>query len=309
MVYDSLEQLIGNTPILNLKRFCQFKGANAEIFVKLERFNPGGSAKDRVALRMIERAEQEGTLKPGGTVIEPTSGNTGVGLAAITAAKGYRLILTMPDNMSVERVKLARAYGATVVLTPAVEGMAGAIKEAERIAQETPNGMIAGQFVNPANPEAHYLTTGPEIFRDCKGILDYFVAAVGTGGTLTGAGEYLKDKIKKLKIVAVEPESSAVLSGKPKGPHKIQGIGAGFVPEVLNKKLINEIIPVSDSDAFNTQKDLVRSEGILTGISSGAALYAALQLALRPENEGKRILAVLCDTGERYLSTEGFIED
>lgn len=302
-VYEDITQLIGNTPIVEPKRFAQKKGLKGRVLVKLESFNPGGSVKDRIAAAMIRAAEEDGRLKPGGTIIEPTSGNTGIGLAAVGTALGYHVILTMPETMSVERRELIAAFGGEVVLTEGSKGMKGAIEKAQELERETPNAIIMGQFVNPANPEAHRKTTGPEIWEATDGKVDIFVAGVGTGGTVTGVGEYLKEKNPDVKVVAVEPASSPVLEGGQSGPHKIQGIGAGFVPEVLNTEIYDEVIPISNETAYAAAKELARTDGILAGISSGAAVAAAAQLAQRPENEGKIIVALLPDTGDRYLST------
>ena len=302
----SVTELIGRTPLLELCNYEEDHGLQATILAKLECKNPAGSAKDRVAVNMIARAAEEGKLSPGATIIEPTSGNTGIGLAAVGAALGYHVILTMPDTMSVERRSLIAAYGAEIVLTPGSEGMAGAVAKAEALHRETPGSIIAGQFDNPANPEAHYRTTGPEIWEDTDGEVDIFVAGVGTGGTITGTGEYLKEKKPEVKIVAVEPASSPVLSEGVSGPHKIQGIGAGFVPETLNTSIYDEIIKVENEDAFETGKYLAAEEAILAGISSGAALYAAIQLAKREENKGKTIVVLLPDNGDRYYSTPLF---
>ena len=307
-VYTSAAELIGKTPILELTHIEEKYGLKAKLLAKLEYFNPAGSVKDRIAKAMIEDAEASGKLKPGATIIEPTSGNTGIGLASVAAAKGYRLIITMPETMSVERRQIMKAYGAELVLTEGAKGMKGAIAKAEELAKEIPNSFIPGQFVNPANPAIHKATTGPEIFEDTDGEVDIFVAGVGTGGTITGTGEYLKEKKASVKVVAVEPADSPVLSKGTAGPHKIQGIGAGFVPDVLNTSVYDEVIPVSNDDAFATGRELGRSEGVLVGISSGAALFAAIELAKRPENEGKTIVALLPDTGDRYLSTALFSE-
>ncbi len=307
-IYNSLTELIGNTPLLALNNYNRNRGLKAEIIAKLEYFNPAGSVKDRVALNMINDAEQKGLLKPGSVIIEPTSGNTGIGLAAVASARGYRAILTMPDTMSIERRNLLKAFGAEIVLTEGAKGMKGAIERAEELVKEIPGGFIPGQFDNPANPEVHRKTTGAEIWKDTEGKVDLFVAAVGTGGTLTGVGEYLKGQNPSIKIVAVEPADSPVLSGGNPGPHKIQGIGAGFVPKVLNTDIYDEIIQVSNEDAFDTAKASAKEEGLLVGISSGAALWAATQLAKRTENEGKRMVVLLPDTGERYLSTPNFID-
>ena len=307
-IYTSADQLIGKTPILELTNIEQEKGLKARVLAKLEYFNPAGSVKDRIAKAIIDDAEQSGKLKPGATLIEPTSGNTGIGLASVAAARGYRLIITMPETMSVERRQLIKAYGAEIVLTEGAKGMKGAIAKAEELAAEIENSFIPGQFVNPANPRAHYNTTGPEIWEDTDGKVDIFVAGVGTGGTITGVGEYLKSQNPGVKVVAVEPASSAVLSTGVAGAHKIQGIGAGFVPDVLNTKVYDEIIAVSNEDAFETGRLIGHSEGILTGISSGAAAWAAIELAKRPENEGKNIVVLLPDTGDRYLSTPLFAD-
>ena len=305
-IYTSADQLIGHTPLLELTHLEKAEGLKAKILAKLEYFNPAGSAKDRVAKAMIDDAEAKGLLKEGSVIIEPTSGNTGIGLAAVAAARGYRTIIVMPETMSLERRQLMKAYGAELVLTEGAKGMSGAIAKAEQLAKEIPGGFVAGQFVNPANPEAHRQTTGPEIWGDTDGKVDIFVAGVGTGGTITGVGEYLKSKNPNVKIVAVEPAGSPVLSGGKPGPHKLQGIGAGFVPQVLNTSVYDEIIPVENEDAFQTSRRIGSTEGVLVGISSGAAAWAALQLAKRPENEGKTIVALLPDTGDRYLSTELF---
>lgn len=307
-IYTSAEQLVGKTPLLELKNIEKELGLKAKLLAKLEYFNPAGSVKDRIAKAMIEDAEKSGKLKEGSVIIEPTSGNTGIGLASIAAAKGYRIIIVMPETMSVERRQLMKAYGAELVLTEGAKGMKGAIAKAEELAREIPNAFIPGQFVNPANPKAHFETTGPEIFEDTDGDVDFFVAGVGTGGTVTGVGEYLKSKKSSVKIVAVEPLSSAVLSTGVAGAHKIQGIGAGFVPDVLNTKVYDEILPVSNEDAFSTGKLIGRKEGVLVGISSGAAAFAAIEIAKRPENEGKTIVVLLPDTGDRYLSTPLFAD-
>ncbi len=305
-MHKSIRELIGNTPLLELSNYERDNALKATIAGKLEYFNPAGSVKDRIAAAMVEAAERSGALRPNSVIIEPTSGNTGIGLAAIAAAKGYRLILTMPETMSVERRNLLRAYGAELVLTEGAKGMKGAIEKAEALARETPGGFIPGQFVNPANPSIHQHTTGPEIWRDTDGKVDILVGGVGTGGTITGAGEFLKSKNPAIRVVAVEPAASPVLSGGSAGPHKIQGIGAGFVPEVFNPEICDEIIRVENEDAFATGRALAQREGLLVGISSGAAVWAATELARRPENAGKLIVAVLPDTGERYLSTPMF---
>ena len=305
-IYTSADQLIGKTPLLELVHIEKEEGLEARVLAKLEYFNPAGSVKDRIAKAMIDDAEAKGLLKEGSVIIEPTSGNTGIGLASVAAARGYRTIIVMPETMSVERRQLMKAYGAELVLTEGAKGMSGAIAKAEQLAKEIPGGFVAGQFVNPANPEAHRQTTGPEIWEDTDGKVDIFVAGVGTGGTITGVGEYLKSKNPNVKIVAVEPAGSPVLSGGKPGPHKLQGIGAGFVPQVLNTSVYDEIIPVENEDAFQTSRRIGSTEGVLVGISSGAAAWAALQLAKRPENEGKTIVALLPDTGDRYLSTELF---
>ena len=307
-IYQNATELIGKTPLLELTHIEKALGLKARILAKLEYFNPAGSVKDRIAKAMIEDAEASGKLKPNSVIIEPTSGNTGIGLASVATARGYRVILTMPETMSVERRQLMKAYGAELVLTEGAKGMKGAIAKAEELAKEIPNSFIPGQFVNPANPGAHRETTGPEIYEDTDGEVDIFVAGVGTGGTVTGVGEYLKSKKPDVKVVAVEPATSAVLSTGVAGSHKIQGIGAGFVPDVLNTKIYDEIIPVSNEDAFATGKLIGKSEGILVGISSGAATYAAIELAKRPENEGKTIVVLLPDTGDRYLSTPLFAD-
>jgi cysteine synthase A len=307
-IYKSLTELVGKTPILELTHIEEAEGLKATVLAKLEYFNPAGSVKDRIAKQMIEDAEADGKLGPGSTIIEPTSGNTGIGLAAIAAARGYRIIITMPETMSIERRKLMKAYGAELVLTEGAKGMKGAIAKAEELAQEIPNSFIPGQFVNPSNPKAHRLTTGPEIYEDTEGKVDIFVAGVGTGGTLTGVGEYLKSKNSDIKVVAVEPQDSPVLSEGRAGAHKIQGIGAGFVPDTLNTEIYDEIIPVSNDDAFAVGREIGAKEGILVGISAGAAAFAAIQLAKRPENEGKTIVVLLPDTGDRYLSTPLFAE-
>ena len=307
-IYTSADQLIGKTPLLELTRIEEELGLKAKVLAKLEYFNPAGSVKDRIAKRMIEDAEASGKLKPGATIIEPTSGNTGIGLAAVAAAKGYRTIIVMPETMSVERRQLMKAYGAELVLTEGAKGMKGAIAKAEEIAAETENSYIPGQFVNPSNPAAHRDTTGPEIWEDTDGKVDYFVAGVGTGGTVTGVGEYLKSKNSDVKVVVVEPEASQTLAKGEAAPHKIQGIGAGFVPETLNTHIYDEIIPVTNEDAFETGRLLGHKQGVLVGISSGAAVWAAIELAKKPENEGKNIVVLLPDTGDRYLSTPLFQE-
>ena len=307
-VYTSADQLIGGTPLLELTHLEKELGLEAKVLAKLEYFNPAGSVKDRIAKAMIEDAEARGVLKPGATLIEPTSGNTGIGLASVAAAKGYKIIITMPETMSVERRQLMKAYGAELVLTEGAKGMKGAIAKAEELAKEIPNSFIPGQFVNPANPAVHKATTGPEIWADTDGAVDFFVAGVGTGGTITGVGEYLKSQNGAVKVVAVEPANSPVLSEGRSGSHKIQGIGAGFVPDVLNTKVYDEIIPVANEDAFATGRLIGRTEGVLVGISSGAATFAAIQLAKRPENKGKTIVVLLPDTGDRYLSTALFAE-
>lgn len=305
-IYTSADQLIGKTPLLELTHIEKKYGLKAKVLAKLEYFNPAGSIKDRIARKMLDDAEAAGKLTPDSVIIEPTSGNTGIGLASVAAARGYRIIIVMPETMSVERRQLMKAYGAELVLTEGAKGMKGAIAKADELAKEIPNSFVPGQFVNPSNPKAHYETTGPEIFEDTDGEVDIFVAGVGTGGTITGVGEYLKDKKPGVKIVAVEPETSAVLSTGVAGAHKIQGIGAGFVPDVLDTKVYDEIIPVSNEAAFEAGKLIGKSEGVLVGISSGAAAYAAIELAKRPENEGKTIVVLLPDTGDRYLSTPLF---
>ena len=307
-IFTSADQLIGHTPLMELTNIEKKHGLNAKLLAKLEYFNPAGSVKDRIAKAMIDDAETKGLLKPGSVIIEPTSGNTGIGLASVAAARGYRIIIVMPETMSVERRQIMKAYGAELVLTEGAKGMKGAIAKAEELSKEIPNSFIPGQFVNPANPKAHFETTGPEIFDDTDGKVDIFVAGVGTGGTVTGVGQYLKSRNPSVKVVAVEPKSSAVLSTGVAGPHKIQGIGAGFVPDVLDTKVYDEIIPVTNEDAFAAGKEIGMSEGVLVGISSGAALWAGIDLAKRPENAGKTIVVLLPDTGDRYLSTPLFAD-
>ena len=307
-IYTSADQLIGKTPLLELTHIEKAHDLKAKILAKLEYFNPAGSVKDRIAKAMIDDAEQKGLLREGSVIIEPTSGNTGIGLASVAAARGYRIIIVMPVTMSVERRQLMKAYGAELVLTEGAKGMKGAIAKADELAKEIPNSFVPGQFVNPANPRAHFETTGPEIWEDTDGKVDYFVAGVGTGGTITGTGEFLKSKNPAVKVVAVEPKTSAVLSTGVAGPHKIQGIGAGFVPDVLDTKVYDEIIPVDNDDAFQTGKEFGRREGVLVGISSGAAVWAAIELAKRTENAGKTIVVLLPDTGDRYLSTPLFAD-
>ena len=307
-IYKGAIELVGNTPLVEVTNIEKKEQLKARLLVKLEYFNPAGSVKDRVGKAMIEDAERTGRLKPGSVIIEPTSGNTGIGLAAVSAVKGYRMILTMPDTMSVERRNILKAYGAEIVLTPGEKGMSGAIEKAEELAKEIPDSFIPGQFDNPVNPRAHMESTGPEIWQDTDGHVDIFVASVGTGGTLTGTGTYLKEKNPRIKVIAVEPSTSAVLSGGNAGPHKIQGIGAGFIPKVLDTRVYDEIITVDNEAPFATAKMLARTEGLLTGISSGAALYAAIEVARRPENEGKTIVALLPDSGDRYYSTALFVE-
>ena len=307
-IYTSADQLIGKTPLLELTHIEKKLGLKAKLVAKLEYFNPAGSVKDRVAKAMIDDAEAKGILKEGSVIIEPTSGNTGIGLASVAAARGYRIIIVMPETMSIERRQIMKAYGAELVLTEGAKGMKGAIAKADELAKEIPNSFVPGQFVNPANPKAHFETTGPEIYEDTDGKVDYFVAGVGTGGTITGVGEYLKSRIPGVKVVAVEPATSPVLSKGVSGAHKIQGIGAGFVPDVLDTKVYDEIIPVANEDAFATGKLIGKSEGVLVGISSGAALWAGIELAKRPGNEGKTIVVLLPDTGDRYLSTPLFAD-
>lgn len=307
-IFTSADQLIGHTPLMELTNIEKKHGLKAKLLAKLEYFNPAGSVKDRIAKAMIDDAETKGLLKPGSVIIEPTSGNTGIGLASVAAARGYRIIIVMPETMSVERRQIMKAYGAELVLTEGAKGMKGAIAKAEELSKEIPNSFIPGQFVNPANPKAHFETTGPEIFDDTDGKVDIFIAGVGTGGTVTGVGQYLKSRNPSVKVVAVEPKSSAVLSTGVAGPHKIQGIGAGFVPDVLDTKVYDEIIPVTNEDAFAAGKEIGRSEGVLVGISSGAALWAGIDLAKRPENAGKTIVVLLPDTGDRYLSTPLFAD-
>ena len=307
-IYTSADQLIGHTPLMELTHIEKNENLSAKILAKLEYFNPAGSVKDRIAKAMIDDAEAKGLLKPGSVIIEPTSGNTGIGLASVAAARGYRIIIVMPETMSVERRQLMKAYGAELVLTEGAKGMKGAIAKADELAKEIPNSFVAGQFVNPANPKAHYETTGPEIWADTDGKVDFFVAGVGTGGTITGTGRFLKEKNPAVKVVAVEPKTSAVLSTGVAGSHKIQGIGAGFVPDVLDTKIYDEIIPVDNDDAFAVGKEIGHREGVLVGISSGAALWAAIELTKRPENAGKTIVVLLPDTGDRYLSTPLFAD-
>lgn len=307
-IYKSALDLVGNTPLVEAQNFEKANELEATVLVKLEYFNPAGSVKDRIAKAIIEDAEEKGVLKPDSVIIEPTSGNTGIGLAAVAASKGYRLIITMPETMSVERRNLMKAYGAELILTDGAKGMKGAIAKADELAKELPNSFIPGQFTNPVNPETHKKTTGPEIWKDTEGKVDIFVAGVGTGGTVSGVGEYLKSQNPDVKVVAVEPATSPVLSKGTAGPHKIQGIGAGFVPDTLNTKIYDEVLPVQNEDAFATGKEFAKQEGVLVGISSGAALFAAKELAKRPENKGKTIVALLPDTGDRYLSTPLFSE-
>ena len=305
-IYNSVSELIGKTPLLEIKNVENEQNLCARVFVKLEFFNPAGSVKDRVALEMILDMEEKGILKKGSTIIEPTSGNTGIGLAAVGASKGYRVIITMPETMSIERQKLMKAFGAELVLTEGAKGMAGAIEKANELSKETPNSIVAGQFVNPANPQAHRKTTGPEIWEDTDGKVDIFVAGVGTGGTITGIGEYLKSKNKDIKVVGIEPADSPILSGGKAGAHGLQGIGAGFIPDVLNVEIIDEIFTVTTDEAYSASRELAKKEGVLVGISSGAALYAGLELAKREENKGKNVVILLPDTGDRYLSTNLF---
>lgn len=307
-IFKSVDELIGHTPLMEVCNLERRYGSVARVLAKLEYLNPAGSIKDRAAKQMIDDAEAEGRLKQGGCIIEPTSGNTGIGIASICAARGYKAVIVMPDTMSVERINTIKAYGAEIILTPGALGMAGAVKRAEEICSETPGSIIAGQFVNPSNPKAHVLTTGPEIWEDTEGKVDILVAGVGTGGTITGIGQYLKGKNSEIKVIAVEPATSRLLAGEPAGKHGIQGIGANFIPEILDREIYDEIIPVSDDDAFAMGREMGRCEGILVGISSGAALYAALEVARRPENKGKNIVVILPDTGDRYLSTRMFTE-
>lgn len=308
-IYKNVTELIGNTPVVELSNLEKEQGLKAQLLAKVEFFNPAGSVKDRIAKRMIEKAEEQGLLKEGATIIEPTSGNTGIGLASVCASKGYKAIFTMPETMSVERRNLLKAYGAKIVLTPGAQGMKGAIAKAKELQESTPNSLIPSQFTNLENPQAHYETTGPELWEQTDGKTDIFVAGVGTGGTISGTGKYLKEKNPNIKIVAVEPEGSPVLSQGKAGPHGIQGIGAGFVPDTLNTKIYDEIITVTNENAYNTGRAIAQKEGLLVGISSGASVYAAIQLAKRPENEGKRIVALMPDTGERYLSTPMFTQE
>lgn len=308
-IYKNVTELIGNTPVVELSNLEKEVGLKAQLLAKVEFFNPAGSVKDRIAKRMIEKAEEQGLLKKGATIIEPTSGNTGIGLASVCASKGYKAIFTMPETMSVERRNLLKAYGAKIVLTPGSQGMKGAIAKAKELQESTPNSLIPSQFTNLENPQAHYETTGPELWEQTDGKIDIFVAGVGTGGTISGTGKYLKEKNPNIKIVAVEPEGSPVLSQGKAGPHGIQGIGAGFVPDTLNTQIYDEIITVTNENAYNTGRAIVQKEGLLVGISSGASVYAAIQLAKRPENEGKRIVALMPDTGERYLSTPMFTQE
>ena len=307
-IYKSVDELIGGTPIVELSRIEKKYGLRARLLAKLEAFNPAGSVKDRVARAIIEDAERTGRLAPGATIFEPTSGNTGIGIAAVAAARGYRAVIVMPDSMSAERRSMIRAYGAEIVLTPGAEGMPGAIRKAEELQRATPGSIVAGQFVNPANPRAHYEGTGPEIFSDTDGTVDWFVAGAGTGGTVSGAGRYLKERKPSVKVVAVEPDGSPVISGGKAGPHKLQGIGAGFIPETLDRSVIDEVIRVADQDAFDTGRELAHTEAIMSGISAGAALWAAIQVAGRPEAEGKTVVVLLPDSGDRYLSTPLYAE-
>lgn len=306
MIYNSISELVGNTPLLKLSGFCSKNSLMAPVYAKLEFLNPAGSIKDRVAMKMIENAEKSGRIAPGATLIEPTSGNTGIGIAAIGVSRGYKVIITMPDTMSEERIKLIRAYGAQVILTEGSEGMAGAIKKADELAASIPGASVMGQFVNPSNPQAHFDSTGPEIWKDTDGNLDIIVASAGTGGTVTGIGKYLKAKKPTVKVVAVEPAGSPVLSGGMAGPHKIQGIGAGFVPDILDTSVIDEVIGITDDEAYTFGRDIAQTDGLLVGISSGAALAAAYKLAQKKENFGKNIVVILPDTGSRYLSTENY---
>lgn len=308
-IYKNVTELIGNTPVVELSKLEKQEGLKAQLLAKVEFFNPAGSVKDRIAKRMIEKAEEQGLLKKGATIIEPTSGNTGIGLASVCASKGYKAIFTMPETMSVERRNLLKAYGAKIVLTPGSQGMKGAIAKAKELQESTPNSLIPSQFTNLENPQAHYETTGPELWEQTDGKIDIFVAGVGTGGTISGTGKYLKEKNPNIKIVAVEPEGSPVLSQGKAGPHGIQGIGAGFVPDTLNTQIYDEIVTVTNENAYNTGRAIAQKEGLLVGISSGASVYAAIQLAKRPENEGKRIVALMPDTGERYLSTPMFTQE
>lgn len=308
-IYKNVTELIGNTPVVELSNLEKEVGLKAQLLAKVEFFNPAGSVKDRIAKRMIEKAEEQGLLKKGATIIEPTSGNTGIGLASVCASKGYKAIFTMPETMSVERRNLLKAYGAKIVLTPGSQGMKGAIAKAKELQESTPNSLIPSQFTNLENPQAHYETTGPELWEQTDGEIDIFVAGVGTGGTISGTGKYLKEKNPNIKIIAVEPEGSPVLSQGKAGPHGIQGIGAGFVPDTLNTQIYDEIITVTNENAYNTGRAIAQKEGLLVGISSGASVYAAIQLAKRPENEGKRIVALMPDTGERYLSTPMFTQE
>lgn len=308
-IYKNVTELIGNTPVVELSNLEKEQGLKAQLLAKVEFFNPAGSVKDRIAKRMIEKAEEQGLLKKGATIIEPTSGNTGIGLASVCASKGYKAIFTMPETMSVERRNLLKAYGAKIVLTPGSQGMKGAIAKAKELQESTPNSLIPSQFTNLENPQAHYETTGPELWEQTDGKIDIFVAGVGTGGTISGTGKYLKEKNPNIKIVAVEPEGSPVLSQGKAGPHGIQGIGAGFVPDTLNTQIYDEIVTVTNENAYNTGRAIAQKEGLLVGISSGASVYAAIQLAKRPENEGKRIVALMPDTGERYLSTPMFTQE